>query len=54
MTFMSQLTIKTLKQICEKIPEDYFVTFEKSEFDKKYLSDKIEVDISNETLILKE
>lgn len=51
---MSQLTIKTLKKICEKLPEDYLVSFENTNFDKKNLSDKIEVDISNETLILKE
>lgn len=54
MTFMSQLTIKTLKKICEKLPEDYFVIIENSNLDKIYLSDNIEVDISNETLILKE
>ena len=51
---MTHLTIKTLLKICEKLPEDYTVVFETTKFDKKYLCDKIEVDISNETLILKE
>ena len=51
---MTALTIDTLKKICEKLPGDYTVKIVTSRDNYIYLTDKIEVDISNEVLILKE
>ena len=51
---MTSLNIDTLKMICENIPGAYTVRVKTSKGDIVTLSDKIEVDISNGNLILKE
>ena len=51
---MAALTIDTLKEICERVPGEYTIRFVTSKGEIKYLTDKIEVDITNSNLILKE
>ena len=51
---MTSLTIETLQKICEKLPSDYKVKVVTSTDKHLYVSDIIEVDITNGTLILKE
>lgn len=51
---MTDMTIETLKQICEKLPPEYKVKVVTLRDKTIPLSDTIEVDISNGTLILKE
>ena len=51
---MSSLTVGTLKKICDKIPDDYEIKVVTIKDKYIYLKDVIEVDISNNTLILKE
>ena len=50
---MASLDIKTLKQICDKLPDSYVIQVETSKGDIINLKEVIEVDISNDTLILK-
>ena len=45
---MSVLNIEVLKEIVEKLPDDFIV-----EFDDLPVSDKFEVDISGRKLVLK-
>jgi len=45
---MSELTIEVLKQVVEKLPDDFVVGF-----DDLILSDKFEVDVSSKKLVLK-
>ena len=45
---MSALTIEVLKEIVEKLPDDFIVGF-----DDLIISDKFEVDVSGKKLVLK-
>ena len=45
---MSELTIEVLKEIVEKVPDDFIVGF-----DDLVVSDKFEVDVSGKKLVLK-
>lgn len=45
---MSVLNIEVLKEIVEKLPDDFIV-----EFDDLPISDKFEVDVSGRKLVLK-
>lgn len=47
---MSELTIEVLKQIIERIPEDYIVEIDTGK-NVQQLSDKIQIDISGKKLI---
>ena len=50
---MSELTIETLKEIVEKLPNDYLVEF-KDRNDATYkVSDDINIKISEKKLVLK-
>ena len=51
---MTALNIETLKQICDKLPGSYTVQVQTSNGDIINITDIIEVDLSNDTLILKE
>ena len=50
---MSELTIETLKEIVEKLPDDYLVEFEDRNRSTSVLSDDIRVMISEKKLILR-
>ena len=50
---MSELTIETLKEIVEKLPDDYIVQFKDIEGHIITVSDTISVDISEKKLVLK-
>lgn len=51
---MTQLTIRDLKSFIENLPEDYTIEFYNSGCDVNcVVSDKLEVDLSGEKLILK-
>jgi len=50
---MAELTIQTLKQICDKLPEDYTVTFETPKNTTYPISDRFEIDVEYQRLILK-
>lgn len=49
---MSQLTIEILKEIVDKLPEDFIVGFNDKDVDH-IISDKFEVDVSSKKLVLK-
>ena len=51
---MTNLTIETLKKICEKLPSDYNVKMVTLNGKQIQLSDTIEVNIADGILILKE
>lgn len=51
---MTALNIETLKQICDKLPGSYTVRVQTSNGDIINITDIIEVDLSSDTLILKE
>jgi hypothetical protein len=51
---MTALTIATLKEICNKVPDDYEVRFIADDGSIIYIKDKIEIDITNSLLILKD
>ena len=53
-TTMTALNIETLKQICDKLPGSYTVRVQTSNGDIINITDIIEVDLSSDTLILKE
>jgi len=48
---MAELNIQTLKQIIEKLPEDYLVEFKDKEGFVTKLSDNIQVNISEKKLV---
>ena len=50
---MTTLTIGTLKKLIEHIPEDYTVEYKNNNDSLCPLSDRVEIDISNNQLILK-
>ena len=50
---MSELTIEVLKEIVEKLPDDYIVEFKDREGSPFILSDDINVKISEKKLVLK-
>lgn len=50
---MTSLTIGTLKEICDRLPDDYVVAL-KNKHTTIHLKDNIEIDISQELLILKD
>jgi len=47
------MKIKTLKTICENLPDDYDVIFETPKNTVYDVGDKIEVDLEHQRLILK-
>lgn len=49
---MSELTIEVLKKIIEHIPPNYTVEFSNGN-DTVKISDKVEIDVGSEKLILK-
>ena len=51
---MSKLTIETLMRICEKLPSDYNVKIRTVNDKDIQLSDTIEINLTNKTLILQE
>lgn len=50
---MSELTIEVLKEIVEKIPDDFIVEFKDNEGSTFTLSDDINVKVSEKKLVLK-
>lgn len=50
---MTSLTVGTLKEICDRLPDDYIVALKTSDT-TLYLKDNIEIDISQSLLILKD
>ena len=50
---MSSLTVGTLKEICNKLPDDYVVALKNTDT-TIHLKDNIEIDISQALLILKD
>lgn len=50
---MTSLTIGTLKEICDRLPDEYEVAFKNADT-TIYFKDKIEINISNSLLILKD
>ena len=51
---MTTLNIKTLKKLIEPLPDDYEITYKKEEEATiTLISDVIEIDVTNERLILK-
>lgn len=49
---MSELTIEILKEIVDKLPDDFTVGFNDRKVDHM-ISDKFEVDVSSRKLVLK-
>ena len=49
-----KLTIDKLQKVCERLPGDFKIVVVTSKGKTVYLNDIIEVDLSNNTLILKE
>ena len=49
---MSELTIEVLKKIIEHMPENYTVEFSNGD-DTVKISDKLEIDVGSEKIILK-
>ncbi len=50
---MSELTVNVLKEICNRLPEDYVIEFVTVDGVTYHLSDNVGVDISAGKLILK-
>ena len=50
---MSELNIETLKEIVEKLPDDFLVEFEDRNRSTSVLSDDIRVMVSEKKLILR-
>ena len=50
---MSELNIETLKEIVEKLPDDFLVEFKDKEGSTFTLSDDINVKVSEKKLVLK-
>lgn len=50
---MSKLNIETLKEIVEKLPDDFLVEFKDKEGSTFTLSDDINIKVSEKKLVLK-
>ena len=53
LSIMSELNIETLKEIVEKLPDDFLVEFKDKEGSTFTLSDDINVKVSEKKLVLK-
>lgn len=53
LSIMSKLNIETLKEIVEKLPDDFLVEFKDKEGSTFTLSDDINVKVSEKKLVLK-
>ena len=53
LSIMSELNIEILKEIVEKLPDDFLVEFKDNEGSTFTLSDNINVKISEKKLVLK-
>ena len=53
LSIMSKLNIETLKEIVEKLPDDFLVEFKDKEGSTFTLSDDINIKVSEKKLVLK-
>ena len=50
---MTMLTIEDLKNFIDKLPDDYYITFQDKDGTEHQVADKFEVNLSMKKLVLK-